>query len=139
MPRVLFWLLVLWIGFQLGAGVYEARVSVAEWAADPPASLAHRQLRHVFLDAGGRLGAAFVFLTVLVTLACFVPALLAIQAPQTAMSAADLVKTTQLWARLNCCGSPLTGQAGWRFVFGLAGYERALTLRAAAGSANLRV
>ena len=57
--RVLLWLCVIWLGLEIGAGIFEIRVIVPLWASAPPESTwafnAFRNSHPEFaLDAGNR-------------------------------------------------------------------------------------
>lgn len=43
--RILLWLLVVCLGIEIGAGIYEARVLVPLWSAAPPGSLVNYNLQ----------------------------------------------------------------------------------------------
>ena len=59
------WALVVGLGLQVGAGIYEARVIVPLWASNPPASVIEFFAQPMRPDSGGRF---WIFLTPIVGL-----------------------------------------------------------------------
>src|SRR5579859_4222741 len=52
--EVLLWLLVMWTGFGIGAGIYETRVVLPLWAGAPPDSLDRWHAAPFKIDPGLR-------------------------------------------------------------------------------------
>src|ERR1041385_6325173 len=50
----LMWLLVMWMGFAIGAGIYETRVVLPLWAGSPPDSLQRWHSAPFRIDPGLR-------------------------------------------------------------------------------------
>jgi hypothetical protein len=55
LTTIALWALVLALGIQIGAGIYETRVTVPLWASDPPASLTEFHAQPRKPDSGRRL------------------------------------------------------------------------------------
>jgi hypothetical protein len=69
------WALVLALGLQTGAGIYETRVLVPLWSASPPESVAAFFAQPMRPDSGRRL---WIFLTPLTGIVCIVNLILAL-------------------------------------------------------------
>ncbi len=71
--EILMWLLVMWMGFAIGAGIYETRVVLPLWAGSPPESLKRWHSAPFRIDPGLRFwvfctpGLALLSLVVLVS------------------------------------------------------------------------
>jgi len=68
------WALVIALGIQLGAGIYETRVLVPLWSANPPASVSAFFSQELRPDSGKRL---WIFLSPITTIICLLNLVLA--------------------------------------------------------------
>jgi hypothetical protein len=76
LTMIALWALVLALGVQTGAGIYETRVIVPLWASDPPASLTAFHALPIKPDSGRRLWITLTPTTTLISLFNLVLALM---------------------------------------------------------------
>jgi hypothetical protein len=80
LTSIALWALVLALGVQTGAGIFETRVLVPLWASDPPASLTAFHAQPLKPDSGRRLWIILTPITAVISLFNLVAALISHEA-----------------------------------------------------------
>ena len=91
LTSIALWALVLALGLQTGAGIYETRIIVPLWSDDPPASLTEFHAQPRKPDSGRRLWIILTPITTLISLVNLVLALMNHNGWWITASAASLV------------------------------------------------